>query len=619
MSRTAWVSACVGLALTAALLGPLISPAQAFVRGKPVHALALYGEPKFGADFKNFDYVNPDAPKGGTLVTTNGAATTFDTLNPFTLKGVAAVNAALMHDTLMVGGLDEPFTMYCLICETVEVAPDNTWVEFKLHPTAKFQDGSPITAEDIAFSFATLVEKGTPVYRLYWQDVAKVDVKDKLTARFVFKTSTNRELPAILGQLPILSKAYWSTRDFAETTLDVPVASGPYTIESFEVGRYVLFKRDPKYWAANLPVSRGTSNFDHIRVEYFRDNSVQFEAFKSGTFDFFAENTARRWATGYDFPGVKDGRVTKLEVSDGSPMAHQSVTFNLRRPLFQDRRVRQALGLAFDFEGLNKTVFYQQYTRLRSYWQQSDLEAKGLPSPAELALLEPLRDKVPPEVFTQEFNQATNNDQGELRTNLLKARDLLIEAGWVVRDGVLVKSDTGQPFAFEILENSPTMETVLNPWIQNLQRLGIKATMRVIDVTQFVNRINDFDFDATTIPGAMSLSPGNEQSEYWGSEAAERVGSQNYSGVKDPAVDVLIAKVVDAEDRPSLSAATRALDRVLTWNYYRMLTYSAPVDRLAYWDRLQRPAKIPLLGWGAAGAGVITMWWMDPAKAGAKP
>lgn len=611
MNKTVWASLC------AAAFMAVLQPAEAFVRGKPVHALALYGEPKFGPDFKNFDYANPSAPKGGTLVTTGGAAGTFDTLNAFTLKGMAVAYSGLMYDALMTESLDEPFTMYCLVCETVEVAPDNTWVEFKIRPIAKWQDGTPITAEDVAFTFATLTEKGAPQYRLYYADVAKVEVKDKLTARFVFKNGTNRELPGILGQLPVLPKAYWSRRDFAATTLDVPLASGPYTIESFEVGRYVLYKRAGKYWAADLPVNRGLYNFDKIRVEYFRDDTVQFEAFKSGTFDFFAESTARRWATGYDIPAVKDGRIKKMEIADGSPMSYQAVIFNLRRPLFQDRRVREAMGLAFDFESLNKTVFYNQYTRLRSYWQRSEMEAKGLPSPDELKVLEPLRDKVPPEVFTTEFQSPSDPDQAALRTNLLKARDLLTAAGWTLKDGTLMKGNT--PFVFELLEFQPIMETVYGPWIKNLERLGIKATMRVIDTTQYTNRINDFDFDATSIPGGNSLSPGNEQAEFWSSDSAARKGSSNYSGVSDPAIDALIKKIIDAEDRPSLITTTHALDRVLTWNYYRMLTYSAPFDRLAYWDRMQKPAKIPLRGWGASGAGVVALWWMDPAKSAAKP
>jgi len=615
MKTKAWAITYAALGLAA--WGLAATPALAVVKGKPVHALSLYDAPKYGPDFKHFDFVNPDAPKGGTLVTTNGNDATFDTFNGFTLKGAPVRYAAMMHDTIMASSHDEPFTMYCLVCETVEVAPDNTWVEFKVHANAKFSDGSAITAEDIAFSFNTLIEKGAPVYRLYYADVAKVEAKDAKTARFTFKSGTNRELPSILGQLPVLSKAYWSTRDFTATTLDIPVGSGAYTIESYEIGRHVLYKRVPKYWAADLPVNRGMNNFDRIRVEYFRDSTVRFEAFKTGAFDFFQEYTARQWATGYDFPAVKDGRVKKIEVVDGSPMNNQSIVVNLRRPMFQDRRVRQALGLAFDFESLNRTLFYEQYTRLRSYWQKSDLEATGLPSPAELALLEPLRDKVPPEVFTQEFTQPTTDGQGDIRANLLKARDLLAEAGWVLRNGALVKADTGAPFVFEITEVQQGMERVLTPWIKNLERLGIKASIRTIDSTQFINRMNDFDFDAFTLPGAMSLSPGNEQLEYWSSASANRQGSQNYSGVQDPAVDALVNKIINAEDRDALIAATRALDRVLNWNFYRILTYGSKADRYAYWDKLKQPEKIPLLGLGNGG-GIISWWWMDPAAANAR-
>jgi microcin C transport system substrate-binding protein len=609
-------------AITYAALGMMLpsmaaTPALAVVKGKPVHALSLYDAPKYGPDFKHFGFVNPDAPKGGTLVTTNGAASTFDTFNGFTLKGAPVFYNGLMHDTLMSSGQDEPFTMYCLVCETVQVAPDNTWVEFTLRAGAQFSDGSAITADDIVFSFNTLTEKGTPVYRLYYADVATVESKSAKTVRFTFKSGTNRELPLILGQLPVLSKGYWGKRDFTATTLDVPVSSGAYTIDSYEVGRFVLYKRVPKYWGANLPVTRGMNNFDRIRVEYFRDNTVRFEAFKTGAFDFFPEFTARQWATGYDFPAVKDGRVKKIEVVDGTPMSHQSITVNLRRPVFQDRRVREALGLAFDFEALNRAIFYGQYARLRSFWQRSDLEAKGLPSPAELALLEPLRDKIPPEVFTQEFTQSTTDGTGDNRAQLLKARDLLKAAGWETKSGKLVHTATGAPFTFEILEVQQGMDRVLNPWIKNLERLGITAKIRSIDSTQFINRMNDFDFDAITLPGAMSLSPGNEQLEYWSSGSADRQGSQNYSGVKDPAVDALVDKVINAPDRDALIAATRALDRVLTWNYYRILTYSSLSDRYAYWDKLKQPEKIPLQGLGNGG-GIVSWWWMDPAAKDAR-
>ncbi|MHB1206053.1 MAG: extracellular solute-binding protein, partial [Rhodospirillaceae bacterium] len=436
-----------------------LSPASAIVRGKPVHGIALYGEPKYGSDFKNFDYVNPNAPKGGTLTMSNANDQTFDTFNPFTLKGAAARGAGLMFDTLMVASDDEPFTHYCFVCETVEVAEDNSWEQFKVRAEAKFSDGSPITAEDVAYSFNTLIEKGGPAYRFYYADVAKVEVRDPRTVRFTFKVKDNRELPLIMGQLPILSKAYWSKRDFTATSLDVPVSSGPYTVDSFEVGRRVIYKRATNYWAINLPHVRGQYNFDRIRFEFFRDQTASFEAFKAGTYDVYPENIARQWATGYDFPAAKDGRVIKLEVPDETPMTAQGFVFNLRRPMFQDRRVREAMNLAFDFESLNKTIFYNQYVRLRSYWQKSDLEAKGPPSAAERALLEPLKDKLPPGVLTDEFKQPTTDGSGNPRANLVKARDLLLAAGWTLKDGVLAKD--GKPLAFELLEIQKGMETMI--------------------------------------------------------------------------------------------------------------------------------------------------------------
>ena len=592
-------------------------PAAAVVRGKPMPAIALYGEPKYGPDFKGADFINPDAPKGGTLVMSNMNDQTFDTFSPFTLKGSPAQRVGLMFDTLMVQGEDEPFTNYCLLCESVEVANDNSWVQFKLRPEAKFSDGSPVTADDAVFSFNILRAPGSaPFYQIYWQDIAKAEAVDPHTVRFTFKTKDNRELALIIGQLPVLSKAYWSKRDFSATTLDIPVSNGPYTIESFEVGRYILYKRLPNYWGRNLPVNRGRYNFDHLRFEYFRDQTASFEAFKAGTYDIYKENIARQWTTAYDFPAVKDGRVIKLEVPDASPMSGQGFTFNLRRPMFQDRRVREAFNLAFDFESLNKTIFYGQYVRERSYWQRSDLEAKGPPTQAELALLEPFKDKLPPELFTQEFKQPTTDGTGNARANLLKARDLLTAAGWVLKDGQLMKD--GKPLTFELLDVQQGTETVITPWLQNLQRLGIKGTIRFIDFSQYVNRLNDFDFDVVILPTMNSLSPGNEQPLMWGSAAADQHGSQNYVGVKDPAVDAIIEKILTAPDRESLVTATHALDRVLTWNYYKVLHYGAPKDWYAHWAKLKHPAKFPLQALGPLGDGIIEEWWVDPAAAKAE-
>lgn len=607
------------LAIIGAAVAVIAStPADAVVRGKPVHGIAIHGEPKYGPN-EIADYVNPDAPKGGTLTLSNANDATFDTFNPFTLKGSTARGTGLMYDALMMSGANEPAGSYCLLCETIEVAPDNSWTEFKLRKEARFSDGKPITAEDVVFSFNTLITKGVPFYRVYYGDVAKVEARDARTVRFIHKTTTNNELPSILGQVPVLSKAYWEKRDFEATTLDIPVSSGPYVIDTYEVGRHIAYKRNDKYWGKDLPLLRGRFNFDRIRYEYFRDETVLFESFKTGGYDFRNERTAVRWTTGYDFPAFKDGRVKRIEIPSAHPMDSQGFTFNLRRPMFADRRVREALNLAFDFESLNKTIFYGRYARIRSYWQRSELEAKGLPSKEELALLEPLRDKIPAEVFTKEFTQPVTTGTGAPRENLLRARELLAQAGWVTKGNALVNEKTGQPFTFEVLLIQESLDRIVLPWFQNLQRLGIKGNIRVVDTSQYINRLNEFDFDVVMGGPSNGLSPGNEQMEFWGSAAADRKGSRNWGGVKDPAVDTLIEAIMNAPDRPALVAATRALDRVLQWNNYTLLHYNSPAEGYAYWAKLQHPAKFPLLGLPAPGEGIIETWWMDPKAAQAQP
>jgi microcin C transport system substrate-binding protein len=611
--------------VTAFSLCVLGDSAQAIVRGKPVHGLALYGEPKYGPDFKNFDYANPNAPKGGTFVKSNEAYLTFDTFNPYTVKGASVQGLELLlYDTLMTPSQDEPASVYGLIAETAEVATDNSWVEFSIRPTARFTDGNPITADDVVFSFDTFVAKATPRYRAMYADVAKVEALGANTVRFSFKTPDNRKLPFLIAKyLPVLSEAFWKDRDFTNTILDVPVTTGPYLIESFEPGKFIIYRRWENYWGKDLPVNRGLYNFERVRFDYYRDDDVQFEAFKTGNYDFKREVRARRWAIGYDFPAALEGKVKKINVKDIQPASVQPVYLNLRRPMFQDRRVREALNYAFDFESLNKSLFYEQYVRSRSYWQGSPLEASGLPSAAELELLEPYRDKVPPEVFTSAFNQPATAGNGDVRENLLKARDLLTQAGWELRDGKLTNEKTGEPFAFEFLLNQQGTEAVFLPFTQNLQRLGIEANLRVVDTSQYVNRVNNFDFDATFIVFPHNdLTPGNEQVDNWGSQAADAPGSNNASGVKDPVVDALISKIVGAESYDDVIAATRALDRVLTWNFYQVLTYTSPTERYAYWSKLQVPEITPALGWGemgefsnGMGESVIALWWMDPAAA----
>jgi len=587
------------------------TPAGAIERGKPLPAIALYDQPKYGPDFTHFDYVNPDAPKGGTFVRKNEAFLTFDTFNPFTLKGAAALELGLMHDPLMAGSLDEPASLYGLIAKTVEVAPDNSWVQFAVNPAARFSDGSAITAADVVFSFNILVTKGSPQYRIQYADVAKAEVVGPGIARFIFKTTKNRELPILLAALPVLSEKFWKDRDFAATTLDIPVTSGAYTIESFDVGRYVTYKHVADYWPKDLPVMRGQNNFDRVRIEYFRDDTVSFEGFKTNAYDIIRVVSASQWMRRFDFSAVLDGRVKKLEVSSIQPQDATGIVLNLRRPMFQDRRVREALNWAFDYESLNKNLFYGLYARLRSYWQGSPLEATGLPSPAEIKLLAPFRDKLPPEVFTQEYKQPLTAGAGDNRDNLLKARVLLQAAGWTMHNGQLVDA-AGHPFTFEITLVQEGLERVIAPWVQALKRLGITASIRLVDTSQYANRVNAYDFDAIYIGINNSLAPGNEQLDSWSTDAADRQGASNYSGVKDPAVDALIRHIIEAETYGDLTTATRALDRVLTWNYYRLLTYTSPVDRYAYWQKLKMPDVMPSMGLGRMGSSAVTLWWEDP-------
>ncbi len=600
-------------------------PSQAVVRGTPVHALALYGEPKYGPDFTHFEYVNPNAPKGGAFVKTNEAYLTFDTFNPYTVKGAPVHGLELLlYDTLMTPSQDEPASVYGLIAQSVEIAPDNAWVEFVLRPEARFTDGSAITAEDVAFSFETVMTKAWPRYRSMYANVQDVQAASKSVVRFTFKTTNDRNLPLLLARyLPILSKSYWENRDFTDTTLEIPVTNGPYVIESFEVGKNIVYRRWNEYWGADLPVNKGQYNFDTVRFEYFRDDDVQFESFKTNGYDFVREVRARRWATGYDFPAVTNGLVKKFEVKSIEPVSVQPLYLNLRNEQFQDKRVRQAISYAFDFESLNANLFYGQYVRSRSYWQGSPLEAVGLPSAAELQLLEPFRGQVPTEVFTTEFSHPVNKGDGDIRESLLLARDLLQDAGWELRDGVLVNIESGKPFTFEILTRSPSSEAVFLPFTQNLKRLGITATLRMVDTSQYINRINDFDYDAANLVFPRNdLTPGNEQYENWGAQAADIKGSNNLSGVKDPVVDALISKIIEAENYEDVTAATRALDRVLTWNFYQILTYTSPTERYAYWTKLGMPEVMPALGIGrmgefsdGLGESVIALWWFDEANA----
>ena len=581
---------------------------------KPVYAFAMHGEPQYGPAFDHFDYVNPDAPKGGEA--RFAALGSFDSFNPFIIKGQPAaglnyLGSGFFFESLMTQSDDEPFTEYGLIAETIEVPADRSYVIFTLRPEARFHDGSPITVEDVMFSFETLTTKGHPLYRLYYANVAKVEKLGERQVKFSFSKGENLELPLILGQLPVLSKSYWQNHDFEATILEPPVGSGPYRVERFEPGRFIVYKRDENYWGKDLPVNRGLYNFDRMRYDYYRDETVALEAFKAGAYDIRAENTAKSWATGYDIPAVAKGLLIKAEIPHQRTEGMQGYVYNLRRPLFQDRRVRQALAYAFDFEWSNRNLFYSQYKRTKSYFDNSELASSGLPSPEELAILEPLRDQIPEEVFTQTYQPPVTEDTKQQRDNLRKALELLQQAGWIFKDRKLVRAETGEPFKFEILLVQPGFERITLPFVQNLERLGIEASVRTVDSAQYINRVNDFDFDMIVSSWGQSQSPGNEQREFWGSAAADHTGSRNLTGLKDSAVDALVELVIAAPDRESLVTRVHALDRVLLWHYLVIPHWHIPYDRIAYWNKFGQPAVIPING------AVTSAWWIDAAKAAA--
>ncbi len=564
----------------------------------PTHAIAMHGAPKYPADFGHFDYVNPTAPKGGEFRL--HAIGTFDTLNPYVIKGKPA--AGLHHgfgyyfETLTRRSRDEPFSLYGLLAESIEMAEDRGWIEFTLRAEARFSDDTPVTVDDVIFSWQTLKEQGSPNARATWSRVADVTPTGPRSVRFTFVDNKDRELPLLVaGFLPILSERWWRTRDFSETTLDLPVASGPYIIERVEPGRAIVYRRNPNYWGQGLAVNRGQFNFDTIRYDYYRDDSVALEAFKSGDYDFRGEGDAARWATQYDFPALKEGLAVREAVENGTPSGLRALAFNNRRAPFNDRRVRQALTLAFDFEWLNRALLHQGYARTAGMFSKSALAPSGPPSPAELKLLEPWRAQVPAEVFGPPFAAPTTDGSGRDRTNLRKAARMLKDAGFVVRDNVLRAPD-GTPFRFEITLRSPSNERIGLAFARNLKRLGIEARVRLVESAQFQGLIDSYDFDMVFGFWGVTLSPGNEQQNYWSSRTADQPGGRNWAGVSDPAVDAMIEALGAARTREELTAAARALDRVLMWNYYVLPLYHDAGQRIAYWRKLSRPETVPVYG-----------------------
>jgi microcin C transport system substrate-binding protein len=600
------------VAITVLALSPVASGLAATEEGGPQHAIAMYGDIKYPADFTHFGWANPDAPKGGSLALSGSG--TFDSLNPFILKGTPAAGLTLLFETLMTPSLDEPFTYYGLIAETVETPEDRSWVKFTLNPKARWQDGQPITPEDVIFSFETLMTKGHPQYRSYYANVTKAEKTGEREVTFTFEGGVNRELPLIMGQLPVLPKHYYGNLDFEKTSLKQPIGSGPYKIKSFEPGRSIVYERVPDYWGADLPVNRGRYNYDQIRYEYYRDRDVAFEAFKAGNFDLWSENSAKRWATGYEGNAFKRDLIVK-ETLPIRPVARmQGYVFNLREDKFKDPRVREAFDYAFDFEWINKNLMYDAYERIESYFHgEPELASSGLPTGKELALLEPYRDQLPEEVFTKEYHSPRTDGSGNNRENLRHAFQLLQEAGWVVQDGRLVNQETGEPMQFEILLYDPASERYAAPWVDNLKRLGVDAQLRIVDTAQYQNRMNNFDFDVTTELWAQSDSPGNEQRDMWGSAMADVPGSRNTAGIKNPVVDALIDKVIAAETREDLEAAVHALDRVLLWGHYVVPHFLDDGYRVAYRNKFSRPEALPEEGPD------FMAWWVDPSKPAAHP
>ncbi|HYB06063.1 MAG TPA: extracellular solute-binding protein [Methyloceanibacter sp.] len=583
------------------------------------HAVSLIGKPKYSPDFQHFDYVNPDAPKAGLVRMAEIGS--FDSLNPILYKGEAAAGLGLIYETLMQDSLEESSTSYGLIAEWASYPVDYSSVTFKLREDARWHDGTPITPEDVVYSLE-VNKAANPRMALYYKNVSRAEVTGPNQVTFTFDVKGNRELPMIMGQLTILPKHYWTgkdangnQRDPLKTTLDPPLGSGPYRIKQVTPARTISYERVPDYWGKDLPVNRGQWNFNEIRFDYYRDETVAFESFKAGNLDYHQETSAKNWATAYDFAAVREGWVKRQEVPIKSAQPMQCFVFNLRHPQLADRRVRQAFNLAFDFEWANKTLFYGQYTRVSSYFQGSELAAPSeLPQGRELEILNEVKDQVPPEVFTAVHTNPVNNSPEDLRANLRKAMQLLKDAGYEVKDGVLTNTKTGQPLTVEFLLVSPLFERIVQPYIDNLDRIGIKAKLRMVDSAQYTRRVDGFDYDIIVGNFPQSDSPGNEQRDFWGSEAASREGSRNLIGIKDPAIDKLVDHVIFAKNREELVAASRALDRVLLWNDFVVPQWFAPKVRIAYWNRYGQPETLPGLT-----PGFMQVWWLDKEKAAQLP
>ena len=582
---------------------------------EPRHTIALHGEPKYGPDFPHVDYVNPAAPKGGTLKL--NAIGSYDSLNPFIVKGTPAaglasnfIRSGLVYESLMQNAWDEPFTLYGVIAESIEMPEDRSWVAFNLRPEAKWADGEPITAEDVVWTFEPLRDEGQPFFKAYYGDVEKAEALGERRVKFTFKVAGNAELPLIIAEMSILPKHYWTAegRTFNQTSLEPPLGSGPYKVGKLDPGRQIEFVRRDDWWGKDLPLFKGFYNFDRITYDYYRDSNVALEAFFAGEFDVQIENTAKLWATAYDAAPVQDGRITKEEISNERPAGMQAFIYNIRRPVFQDIAVREALAYAFDFEWSNKQFAYGSYIRTDSYYENSELASSGLPEGKELEILERFRGQIPDEVFTETYEPPKTDGTGNARQNLRTAMKILDDAGWALgEDGV--RSKDGVRLEFEIIDANPQFERWVLPFIKNLERIGAKASFRVVDTAQYQNRITNFDFDMTVSGFGQSGSPGNEQRDFWGSDKADTAGSRNYIGIKDPVLDKLIEELVQTDSREDLVAHCRAMDRILLHGHYVIPMWHFPKWRIAYWKHISRPDEM-----SAISPLISYTWWSTDAE-----
>lgn len=605
------------------ILALLASPARADEPVTRSNAVAVLTTPALPAAFKAFPYVNPDAPKGGEV--TLAAIGAYDSFNPFILRGTpefGVVNpwvvlpggsgsgSSVGHvwETLLTSSADEGAVGYGHLAQTIEMPADRMWAAFELRPQAKFSDGSPVTAEDVAWTYRTLLEKGRPSFRVQMVDVKDVEVQGPRRVVFHFKSNENRQLPLLVGGLPVMPKHFFDGRDFTKPLTDPPIGSGPYRIARFELGRSVTYERRPDWWAKDMPTGKGTNNFDRVRIEYFRDSTVAMEAFKAGQINLRSENISKNWATAYDFPAVASGLVKKQDFTHHLPTGMQGYAMNTRRAVFANPLVRQAIAWVFDFEWANKNLFYGAYHRTLSYFNNSDLASSGVPQGDELKLLEPYRGELPSALFAQPFTLPVTDGSGNNRAELRKALDLLAQAGWKVKDRRLT-DDKGQPVSFTILLDDPSLERVALPYVQNLQKLGIDARVRTVDPAQYQHLTDDFDFDMIMMIYPESDVPGSELRDYFTCAASKAQGSFNVAGICDPAVDALVEKVINAEDRRSLETAAHALDRVLLWRWYLVPNWDNRVFHIAYWDRFGHPDTPIREGFN------FDTWWVDEAKA----